>query len=81
MGENGEMDAAHSGKPEVGRLHAEWEAVHEELRKLEKALSESLSLYARGQASRPDQVIAQVEGMRADCAEKFRALMAAVKKS
>lgn len=65
--------------PDIERLHAEWEAVHGELRKLEQVLSECLAVYARGHSARPDHLIAQVETLRAGCAQKFQALMAAVK--
>lgn len=75
------MNTTHAASPEIARLHAEWEAVHGELRKLEQVLSQCLELYARGLSGRPDHVIAQVEAMRADCARRFQELMVAVKSS
>lgn len=68
-----------TGDPELTRLHAEWQALHARLRVHEQLLSEALAVYARGEGPRPDSVIAEVEQMRADCARRFRRLMAAVK--
>lgn len=68
-----------TGDAELARLHAEWQELHTRLRVHEQLLSEALALYARGEGPRPDSVIEEVEEMRADCAQRFRRLMAAVK--
>jgi hypothetical protein len=62
----------------VERLHAEWTGVHDRLRTYERLLSEAIALYARG-GPKPEGMIAEVEQMRMDCAERFKALMDAVK--
>jgi hypothetical protein len=67
------------GDAELSRLHEDWEELHTRLRVHEQLLSEALALYARGEGPRPDSVIEEVEQMRADCAQRFKRLMAAVK--
>ena len=64
---------------DLEELHADWEALHTRLRVHEQLLSDALALYAKGEGPRPDSIIAEVEQMRADCAARFRRLMAAVK--
>jgi hypothetical protein len=74
------MSSASSG-PDLARLHAEWEEVHAQLRDLEKSLSDSIALYARGQADRPSRLVVEVEHLRVVCSDKFQALMAAMKQA
>jgi hypothetical protein len=64
---------------DVARLHAEWEDVHTQLRRMEQVLSECIELYARGQAARPDHLIIEVERLRTQCTQRFRALMEVLK--
>jgi hypothetical protein len=64
---------------DVARLHAEWAEVHGQLRKMEQVLSDCIELYVKGQAGRPDQVIAEVERLRTVCGGRFQALMTGVK--
>jgi hypothetical protein len=63
----------------VAQLHAEWDEIHSELRMMEQVLSDAIGLYVRGQAGKPVEVIAEVERLRALCAERFQALMRALK--
>ena len=71
-------DAA--GDPELAALHARWQELHARLRVHEQLLSDALALYARGEGPRPDAMIDEIEGMRIECAARFKRLMAAVKK-
>jgi hypothetical protein len=64
---------------ELEALHAEWEALHTRLRVHEQLLSDALAIYAKGEGPRPDSIISEVEQMRAECALRFRRMMAAVK--
>ena len=65
---------------DISRLHSEWEEIHVQLREMEQVLSQAIELYARGQAARPDHMIGEIEGLRAICAQRFQALMAAMKR-
>ena len=67
------------GDADLPRLHAEWHALHSQLRVHEQLLSDALALYARGEGPRPDTIIQEVEQMRAECSLRFKRLMAAVK--
>jgi hypothetical protein len=64
---------------ELARLHQDWQELHGRLRVQEQMLSDALALYARGEGPRPDTMIGEVEQMRAECARRFKRLMAAVK--
>ncbi|NNU43340.1 hypothetical protein [Ramlibacter montanisoli] len=64
---------------ELERLHADWHALHSRLRVHEQLLSDALAIYAKGEGPRPDSIITEVEEMRAECALRFRRMMAAVK--
>jgi hypothetical protein len=67
------------GDADLTRLHEEWQALHSRLRVHEQLLSDALALYARGEGPRPDEIIQEVEQMRAECSVRFKSLMAAVK--
>jgi hypothetical protein len=64
---------------DLERLHADWHALHTRLRVHEQLLSDALAIYAKGEGPRPDSIISEVEQMRAECALRFRRMMAAVK--
>jgi hypothetical protein len=64
---------------DIARLHAEWEEIHSRLRLHEQALSDAIGMYVRGEGPRPQQLAAEIEEMRAVCAERFRALMRAIR--
>lgn len=70
-------DGADNG--DVARLHAEWEDIHAQLRRMEQLLSGRIELYARRQSGRPDELIAEVERLRIVCTERFRALLEVLK--
>lgn len=64
---------------DVARLHQEWEEIHSRLRLHEQALSDAIGMYVRGEGPRPDQLIVEIEHMRAICGQRFQALMTAIK--
>lgn len=64
---------------DLARLHAEWQEIHDRLRRQEQVLSEQIERYVRGAAARPDALIEEVQRMRADCAQRFQQLMEAVR--
>lgn len=64
---------------DLARVHAEWEEVNTQLRRMEQVLSDALDLYARRQAGRPNAVVADVECLRPLCAARCDALLAAIK--
>jgi hypothetical protein len=66
--------------PQLDHLHHEWEQVHTKLRSLEQRLSDAIALYARGRGPRPVDLIAEVVALRAECARRFEALMAGVRR-
>ena len=66
-------------RKDLEQLHSDWEDLHTRLRVHEQLLSDALALYAKGEGPRPDSIITEVEQMRAECAARFRRLMAAVK--
>jgi hypothetical protein len=66
-------------RPELLRLHADWQAQLSRLRVHEQLLSDALLLLARGEGPRPDSIIEEVVQMRADCSAAFKRLMDAVK--
>ncbi len=63
----------------IARLHSEWAGIHTRLRSLEQLLSDALQLYARGEGPRPDEIMADVEQLRAECAVRFKRLMEAIR--
>lgn len=67
------------GDADLAQLHAHWHALHSRLRVHEQLLSDALALYAKGEGPRPDSIIAEVEQMRAECAARFKRMMAVVK--
>jgi hypothetical protein len=73
------MTAQLSGTDDIGRLHEEWSVLHARLRTAEQQLSDALRVYARGEAARPDDLMEDVEHMRAECAVRFRRLMDAIR--
>ncbi len=64
---------------ELAHLHTQWEDVHTRLRVQEQVLSEAIALYVKGKAARPETMMQEVEQMRAECAQRFRALMDALR--
>lgn len=63
----------------IARLHGEWASIHTRLRSLEQLLSDALQLYARGEGPRPDEIMQDVEQLRAECAVRFKRLMEAIR--
>lgn len=64
---------------ELAHLHTQWEDVHTRLRVQEQVLSEAIALYVKGKAARPEAMMQEVEQMRTECAQRFRALMDALR--
>lgn len=64
---------------DVARLHAEWEEIHSQLRMMEQSLSDAIGLYIRGQGGKPQQVMGEVERLRALCDRRFRDLMQGIR--
>lgn len=73
------MTAQAPAQQDIQRLHEEWSTLHTRLRGAEQLLSDALRLYARGEGPRPDAVMEEVEQMRAECAQRFRRLMEAIR--
>jgi hypothetical protein len=73
------MEVSRRTTGSVARLHAEWEEIHGRLRMMEQVLSDAIGLYVRGEAGKPEQVIAEVERLRVLCGERFQALMSVLK--
>jgi hypothetical protein len=65
----------------VQELHARWDEANKRVREQERLLAAALKLYEEGKAGLPQEIIDEVQAMRADCNAKFKALMAAVGKS
>lgn len=63
----------------VARLHREWDELHERLRLRERALSDAIAVYARGDGPRPEAMMSEVEQLRAECARRFQAMIAATR--
>lgn len=64
---------------DLAALHRDWEHVHQRLRVREQELSTAIASYARGEGPRPEAMISEVEGLRAECSVRFKSLMDAVR--
>ena len=73
------MTAQAPAHGDIQRLHEEWSGLHTRLRSAEQVLSDALRLYARGEGPRPDALMEEVEQMRAECAQRFKRLMEAIR--
>jgi hypothetical protein len=65
-------------EPDVAALHEAWHDYHEVLRNKEAELSAALSRYTSGREDVPAALIEEVKLMRAECQQRFRAMMDAV---
>lgn len=64
---------------DVEQLHADWHELVERLRSRELLLSLTLATYARGEGPRPDQLMAEVLELRAECSRRFKAMLGALR--
>lgn len=64
---------------EIAQLHDSWKELHGRSQVKERELSEAIALYARGRCERPAGLMAEVEGLRAECAHRFQILLTAVR--
>jgi hypothetical protein len=67
-----------ASKSTVEELHAVWDEANQRVRQHERLLAAALKLYGSGDARLPQEMIDEVQALRADCNAKFKALMAAV---
>lgn len=67
-----------TSKPTLQELHAIWDEANQRVRDHERLLAATLKLFEEGKTDLPQQMIEEVQAMRADCNAKFKTLMAAV---
>lgn len=64
----------------VREAHLAWNAANENLRNYERLLASALELFASGRGPLPQDMIDECNAMRADCNEKFQAMLAAMRR-
>jgi hypothetical protein len=69
-----------TSKSTVQELHRIWDEANQKVRQHERLLAAALKLYEEGRAALPQEMIDEVQAMRADCNVKFKALLGAVGK-
>lgn len=63
---------------QVRAAHARWQELNQKLRHTEALLSAALGLYSAGKGPLPEALMTETRALRADCNERFKALMAAM---